>query len=42
MFVNSPDERLIQVKDGQHLLSFSYPKEVDDALVEFVDKWHKA
>ena len=40
MFVNSPEARLITVKDGQHFLSASHPKEVDNALIEFVGKWH--
>ncbi|KAK1817682.1 hypothetical protein LTR12_007883 [Friedmanniomyces endolithicus] len=37
MFVNSPDARLQTVEGGQHFLSFSHPKEVDAALIEFVD-----
>ncbi|KAL6717550.1 hypothetical protein ACLMJK_005465 [Lecanora helva] len=41
LFVNSADAKLVTVKDGQHFLSASHPKEVDDALVEFVGKWHK-
>ncbi|KAL9119253.1 MAG: hypothetical protein Q9187_004195 [Circinaria calcarea] len=42
MFVNSPDAKLVTVKDGHHLLSASHPKEVDEALIEFVTQWHKA
>lgn len=42
MFVNSPDAKLVTVKDGQHFLSASHPKEVDNALIEFVKKWYKA
>lgn len=38
MFENSPDSQLITVKDGQHFLSASHPKEVDNALIEFVKK----
>ena len=41
MFVNSPDAQLITVKDGQHFLSASHPKQVDEALISFVKKWHK-
>lgn len=41
LFSNSPDARLQTVKDGQHFLSFSHPKEVDSALVEFVGKYGK-
>jgi hypothetical protein len=29
------------VKDGQHFLSFSHPKEVADNLIEFVGKYNK-
>jgi pimeloyl-ACP methyl ester carboxylesterase len=39
MFVNSPDARLEVVQDGQHFLSFSHPKEVDGAVVDFVKKY---
>ena len=41
MFENSPEARLVVVKDGQHFLSASHPKEVNEALVEFVGRWHK-
>ena len=41
MFVNSPEARLVTVENGQHFLSASHPKEVDNALIEFVGKWHK-
>ncbi|MCJ1305931.1 hypothetical protein MMC08_008748 [Hypocenomyce scalaris] len=41
LFTNSPHADLVIVKDGQHFLSASHPKEVDNALVEFVSKWHK-
>ena len=41
LFVNSPEAKLITVKDGQHFLSASHPKEVDNALIEFVQKWHR-
>ncbi|TKA32793.1 hypothetical protein B0A50_01018 [Salinomyces thailandicus] len=36
LFVNSPDARLQVVEGGQHFLSFSHPKEVDEALLGFV------
>ncbi|KAL3428030.1 alpha/beta hydrolase [Phlyctema vagabunda] len=39
LFTNSKDAQLVVVKDGQHFLSFSHPKEVDDALIGFVEKW---
>lgn len=42
LFVNSPDAKLVIVKDGQHFLSASHPKEVDNALIEFVGKFHQA
>ncbi|MCJ1237852.1 hypothetical protein MMC14_005839 [Varicellaria rhodocarpa] len=42
MFVNAPEAKLITIKDGQHFLSASHPQEVDDALIEFVTKWHRA
>lgn len=41
MFENSPDAELITIKDGRHFLSASNPKEVDNALIEFVKKYHK-
>ena len=41
MFVNSPDKKLQVVPGGQHFLSFSHPKEVDSALIEFVGKYGK-
>lgn len=41
MFVNSPDARLQIVEGGKHFLSFSHPKEVDAALVQFVGKYGK-
>jgi len=41
MFTNSPDAKLVTVKDGQHFLSASHPKDVDNALIEFVRKYHK-
>lgn len=40
LFTNSPDAKLVTVKDGQHFLSFSHPKEVGQALIDFVGK-HK-
>ena len=39
MFVNSPDARLQVVEGGAHFLSFSNPKEVDGAVLEFVGKY---
>ncbi len=41
LFTNSPHADLVTVKDGQHFLSASHPKEVDSALIEFVSKWYK-
>jgi len=41
LFVNSPDARLQTVEGGAHFLSFSHPKEVDEALIEFVGKYSK-
>lgn len=41
MFTNSPDAQLKVVEGGQHFLSFSHPKEVDGALIEFVGKYGK-
>ena len=39
MFVNSPEARLKVVEGGQHFLSFSHPKEVDEAVAGFVEKY---
>lgn len=41
LFVNSPDARLQVVENGQHFLSFSHPKDVDSALIQFVGKYGK-
>lgn len=41
MFVNSPDAKLVTVKDGQHFLSASHPADVDNALIQFVSKYSK-
>lgn len=41
MFVNSPDARLVTVRDGQHFLSASHPNDVDNALIDFVKQYHK-
>ncbi|KAL9007338.1 MAG: hypothetical protein Q9180_009690, partial [Flavoplaca navasiana] len=41
LFANSPSAELVTVEGGQHFLSASQPKEVDNALIEFVKKWHK-
>jgi pimeloyl-ACP methyl ester carboxylesterase len=39
MFVNSKDAQLRVVEGGAHFLSASRPKEVDHALIDFVEKW---
>ncbi|KAI7163234.1 alpha/beta-hydrolase [Hortaea werneckii] len=41
LFVNSPDAKLKVIENGQHFLSFSHPKEVDEALLEFVGRHEK-
>ncbi|KAK4954720.1 hypothetical protein LTR66_013532 [Elasticomyces elasticus] len=41
LFKNSPDARLQIVEGGQHFLSFSHPKDVDNALIKFVGKYGK-
>jgi len=41
LFVNSPDASLETIESGQHFLSFSHPKEVDSALIQFVGKYGK-
>ncbi|KAI6832361.1 alpha/beta-hydrolase [Hortaea werneckii] len=41
LFVNSPDAELKVIENGQHFLSFSHPKEVDEALLEFVGRYEK-
>lgn len=40
LFTNSRHAQLVTVKDGQHFLSASHPQVVDNALIEFVQKWH--
>ena len=41
MFVNAPEANLITVKGGAHFLSASHPQDVDNALIQYVGKWHK-
>ncbi|KAK3702390.1 hypothetical protein LTR37_014964 [Vermiconidia calcicola] len=41
LFTNSPDTQLRVVEGGQHFLSFSHPKDVDGALLEFVARYGK-
>ncbi len=41
MFVNSPDARLQVVEGGKHFLSFSHPKEVDEALIGMAERYGK-
>ncbi|KAF2116756.1 Alpha/Beta hydrolase protein [Lophiotrema nucula] len=37
MFENSPDARLVVIKDGHHFLSASHPKEVAENILRFVE-----
>lgn len=39
LFKNAKSVELVIVPDGQHFLSASHQKEVDDALINFVAKW---
>ncbi|KAF2154256.1 alpha/beta hydrolase fold family protein [Myriangium duriaei CBS 260.36] len=39
LFVNSPDARVQAVQDGAHFLSFSHPKEVNEAILGFIQKY---
>lgn len=41
LFVNSPDAKLQVVEGGKHFLSFSHPKDVDEALIAIADKYGK-
>ena len=41
MFVNAPEANLVTVKNGAHFLSASHPQDVDNALIQFIGKWHK-
>ena len=40
MFTNSPSAELRVVEGGQHFLSASNPQDVDQATIEFVDRWN--
>ena len=40
MFIHSPSADLRVVEGGQHFLSASNPRDVDQATVEFVSRWH--
>ncbi|KAI9753261.1 MAG: hypothetical protein M4579_005234 [Chaenotheca gracillima] len=42
MFTGSPSARLQVVEGGQHFLSLSHPKEVDQAVIDFVRQWEKS
>ena len=39
MFVNAKQADLVVVDGGAHFLSASHPKDVDNALIDFVGKW---
>jgi len=41
MFTASPDARLVVVQDGTHFLSASHPTEVNEAVLQFVQKYGK-
>lgn len=41
MFTQSPSAELQVVQGGAHFLSASHPKDVDNALIKFIGKWHK-
>lgn len=41
LFTNSPDARLEVIEGGQHFLSASNPKEVNEHVVAFVKKYGK-
>jgi pimeloyl-ACP methyl ester carboxylesterase len=38
LFTNSSDAKLVVVQGGHHFLSWTHPKEVDAAVIEFVTK----
>jgi len=38
MFINSPDARLETIDGGQHFLSYSHPREVNEHVLAFVKK----
>ncbi|KAG9376586.1 Alpha/beta hydrolase fold family protein [Pyrenophora tritici-repentis] len=42
LFTNSPEARLEVIQGGQHFLSASNPKEVNEHVVAFVNKYNKA
>jgi pimeloyl-ACP methyl ester carboxylesterase len=41
LFKNSPDARLEVIQGGQHFLSASHPKEVNEHVIPFVKKYAK-
>jgi pimeloyl-ACP methyl ester carboxylesterase len=41
LFTNSPDAKVVVVKNGQHFLSFSHPEDVANGVLEFIKKYHK-
>jgi hypothetical protein len=42
LFKNSSDARLKIVEGGQHFLSASHPKEVNEHVVKFVKKYGRS
>jgi pimeloyl-ACP methyl ester carboxylesterase len=42
LFKNSPDARLEIIEGGQHFLSGSHPKEVNEYVVQFVKKYGRS
>lgn len=39
LFTQSPDAKLVVVEGGAHFLSCTHPEAVDNALLEFVNKY---
>jgi pimeloyl-ACP methyl ester carboxylesterase len=39
LFTNAKSAELVTIVGGAHFLSASHPKEVDQALINFVGKW---
>lgn len=39
MFTNAKAAELSVIEGGAHFLSASHPKQVDEAIIEFVHKW---
>jgi len=41
LFVNSPEAQLVTIQGGQHFLSYTHPREVNEHVISFVKRHYK-